>query len=108
VLRSLPDPLLQFGQWYLASVRGAIWERRVMRADRDVSNRGGAAAMSSAAWSVASFASAIIRAPTGIARNARGHAWLAEQQTELLPVPYFHVVFTLSTPNSDLFAGSVM
>ncbi|MBK8894542.1 MAG: transposase zinc-binding domain-containing protein [Propionivibrio sp.] len=35
---------------------------------------------------------------TGIARNARRAkaAWLARRRRELLPVPYFHLVFTLS------------
>ena len=28
--------------------------------------------------------------------------WLAERQAELLPVPYFHVVFTLPTPASEI------
>ena len=37
-------------------------------------------------------------AATGIARSARRAAraqWLADREAELLPVPYFHVVFTL-------------
>ena len=29
-------------------------------------------------------------------------AWLAERQAELLPVPYFHVVFTLPAPIADI------
>ena len=36
-----------------------------------------------------------------IAQNVRGAAraqWLAARQAELLPVPYFHVVFTLPAP----------
>jgi hypothetical protein len=28
--------------------------------------------------------------------------WLAERQVELLPVPYFHVVFTLPAPIADI------
>ncbi len=51
--------------------------------------------------------SLITRAATGIVRNARRSArakWLAERQAELLPVPYFHVVFTL--PREDRQAGS--
>ena len=28
--------------------------------------------------------------------------WLAERQTELLPVPYFHVVFTLPAPVAEI------
>jgi hypothetical protein len=32
---------------------------------------------------------------------ARG-AWLAERQAELLPVPYFHVVFTLPVPAAEI------
>jgi hypothetical protein len=34
----------------------------------------------------------------GPARNA----WLAERQAELLPAPYFHVVFTLPAPAADI------
>jgi hypothetical protein len=33
---------------------------------------------------------------------AAAKQWLAERQAELLPVPYFHVVFTLPTPIADL------
>jgi hypothetical protein len=29
-------------------------------------------------------------------------AWLAERQAELLPVPYFHVVFTLPAPAAEI------
>ena len=29
-------------------------------------------------------------------------AWLAERQAELLPVPYFHVVFTLPAPTAEI------
>src|ERR1700726_4912839 len=28
--------------------------------------------------------------------------WLAERETELLPAPYYHVVFTLPAPISDI------
>ena len=37
-------------------------------------------------------------AAIAIAPNAKGAAareWLADREAELLPVPYFHVVFTL-------------
>ena len=34
----------------------------------------------------------------GLARAA----WLAERQAELLPVPYFHVVFTLPAPAAEI------
>jgi hypothetical protein len=34
----------------------------------------------------------------GVARAA----WLAERQAELLPVPYFHVVFTLPAPAAEI------
>ena len=33
---------------------------------------------------------------------AAAKQWLAERQAELLPVPYFHVVFTLPTAIADL------
>lgn len=31
-------------------------------------------------------------------QGAAARAWLAERQADLLPVPYFHVVFTLPAP----------
>ena len=33
---------------------------------------------------------------------AAARAWLAEREAELLPVPYFHVVFTLPAPIADI------
>jgi putative transposase/transposase-like zinc-binding protein len=54
--------------------------------------------MSSAAKTVRTRASPIILAATGICPKCQGRAaaeWLAARATELLPVPYFHVVFTL-------------
>src|SRR5690242_9751426 len=33
---------------------------------------------------------------------AAGQEWLADRQAELLPVPYFHVVFTLPGPIADI------
>ena len=44
-------------------------------------------------------------AATGIARSARARPapqWLAARQAELLPVPYFHVVFTLPAPVAEI------
>ena len=35
-------------------------------------------------------------------QGAAAKQWLAERETELLPVPYFHVVFTLPAPVADL------
>src|SRR5512136_3167229 len=35
-------------------------------------------------------------------QGAAAREWLAERQTELLPVPYFHVVFTLPAPIADI------
>ena len=32
--------------------------------------------------------------------------WLANRQGELLPVPYFHVVFTLPAPIADWLFGT--
>jgi hypothetical protein len=46
-------------------------------------------------------ASPTTRVAIGIARSAQGAApakWLADRQAELLPIPYFHVVFTLPAP----------
>jgi len=35
-------------------------------------------------------------------QGAAAKEWLAEREAELLPVPYFHVVFTLPAPTSDI------
>jgi len=35
-------------------------------------------------------------------QGAAAKEWLAEREAELLPVPYFHVVFTLPAPISDI------
>jgi len=35
-------------------------------------------------------------------QGAAAKEWLAERETELLPVPYFHVVFTLPRPIADI------
>ena len=35
-------------------------------------------------------------------RGAAAKAWLAEREAELLPVPYYHVVFTLPAPIADI------
>ena len=35
-------------------------------------------------------------------QGAAAKQWLAERQAELLPVPYFHVVFTLPAPITDI------
>jgi len=35
-------------------------------------------------------------------QGAAARAWLAERQAELLPVPYFHVVFTLPAPIANI------
>jgi hypothetical protein len=35
-------------------------------------------------------------------QGAAAREWLAARQAELLPVPYFHVVFTLPTPVADI------
>ena len=57
--------------------------------------------MSSGAPTAARSASPTIPAATGTARSARAWPapqWLADRQAELLPVPYFHVVFTVPAP----------
>ena len=61
--------------------------------------------MSSTAPTAAWSASPTTPAATGIARSARG--WRApsgspHRQAELLPVPYFHVVFTLPAPVAEI------
>jgi Putative transposase/Transposase zinc-binding domain len=35
-------------------------------------------------------------------QGAAAREWLAERETELLPVPYYHVVFTLPAPIADI------
>jgi Transposase zinc-binding domain len=35
-------------------------------------------------------------------QGAAAKQWLAEREAELLPVPYFHVVFTLPGPIADI------
>ncbi len=35
-------------------------------------------------------------------QGAAAREWLAERETELLPVPYFHVVYTLPAPIADI------
>jgi hypothetical protein len=35
-------------------------------------------------------------------QGAAAQAWLAEREAELLPVPYYHVVFTLPAPVADI------
>ena len=35
-------------------------------------------------------------------QGAAAKQWLAEREAELLPVPYFHVVFTLPAPVADI------
>ena len=53
--------------------------------------------MSSAARIAATAASLTTRVATAIAPSARGAArdWLAAREADLLPVGYFHLVFTL-------------
>jgi hypothetical protein len=61
--------------------------------------------MSSAARIAPTRASPTTPAAIAIARSARGAAakqWLAERQADLLPVPYYHVVFTLPAPIADI------
>src|SRR5947208_1969178 len=40
-------------------------------------------------------------APPEVPRVARAQ-WLADRQSELLPVPYFHVVFTVPAPIAEI------
>ena len=35
-------------------------------------------------------------------QGAAARAWLADREAELLPVPYFHLVFTLPAPIADI------
>jgi len=45
------------------------------------------------------IAAAIGTAPSG--QGAAARQWLAEREAELLPVPYFHVVYTLPAEIGD-------
>jgi hypothetical protein len=57
------------------------------------------AATSRAARTAPTPSSPTIAAATGTAQKKQ---WLAEREAELLPVRYFHVVFTLPSPIADL------
>ena len=35
-------------------------------------------------------------------QGAAAHTWMEEREAELLPVPYFHVVYTLPAPIADI------
>ncbi len=60
--------------------------------------------MSRAARTVPKRQSPTTPAATGIAQNAKAGAkqWLAEREARVLPVPYFHVVFTLPAAIADI------
>ena len=61
--------------------------------------------MSRAARTAPTKSSPTTAAATGIARSARARRrrqWLAEREAELLPVPYYHVVFTLPAAIGDI------
>ena len=58
-----------------------------------------------AATTAARCASPIIPVATGIVPKCQGQAreaWLAARQSEVLPVPYFHVVFTLPPEAAEI------
>jgi hypothetical protein len=57
--------------------------------------------MSSAAKIAATAASPTTRAATAIAQSVRAD-WLAAREADLLPVGYFHVVFTLPAEISPI------
>jgi hypothetical protein len=61
--------------------------------------------MSRVARTAPTPSSPTIAAATGTAPKCQGAAareWLAEREAELLPVPYFHVVYTLPAPIADI------
>ena len=61
--------------------------------------------MSRAAKTAPTKSSPIIAVAIGIARSARARPrgrWLAEREAELLPHPYYHVVFTLPAAIGDI------
>src|SRR5438046_1545719 len=61
--------------------------------------------MSNAAKTARTCASPTTLAATGTCPKCQAAAakeWLADRQAELLPVPYFHVVFTLPGPIADI------
>jgi hypothetical protein len=76
----------------------ASWERSRLAVRRR------SEATSNAARSATLFVFPTTRVATAIARNVRDRraAWLAERQAELLPVPYFHVVFTLPARAAEI------
>ena len=77
---------------------GRVRSGRVMARDRGLPHRGAGRPCRALRRLRAHRASPTTPAATGTARSARGWRapqWLAERQAELLPVPYFHVVFTL-------------
>src|SRR5262249_60295424 len=62
-------------------------------------------ALLAAGTSAVSGAVASIRSPTRHCPKCQGAAraaWLAERQGELLPVPYFHLVFTLPAAAAEI------
>ena len=77
---------------------GASWQRS-RRAARRRSEATSNAARSAASF--VSYNSCRDRHCPKCQGSARA-AWLAERQAELLPVPYFHVVFTLPAPAAEI------
>ena len=100
----LPPPRRGLSARRMPGISAAL-ERRVMARDRGLPHGGARRPCRAAAAIAASSASPTTPAATGIARNAR--AWRAPsgwptRQAELLPVPYFHVVFTLPAPVAEI------
>jgi Putative transposase len=60
------------------------------------------AAMSRAAKTAPIQPSPTTPAATGIAQSAKAPLWLADREAELLPVPYYHLVFTLPAAIADI------
>src|SRR6202047_5166992 len=60
--------------------------------------------MSSVARSARTPSSPTTPVAIGIARSGRAapREWLAEREAELLPMPYYHVVFTLPAQIADI------
>ena len=81
----------------------SLGQLKVMTAIETAARRR-SAAMSRAVRRACTPSSATIAAATDTVRSARArrHVWIAEREAELLPVPYFHVVFTLPGPIANI------
>ena len=100
----LPPPRRRFPRRPTPAISAAV-ERRVMGADRGLPDGGARRARRAVRRVRARSASPTTPAATATARSARawrGPSGWRTRQAELLPVPYFHVVFTLPAPVAEI------